>query len=118
MPSVPEFFGYRKLRTTDGDIFIAEDEKLLIDAYLRPKACGNFDEIVKIYENASINQAKLIGYLKRIGSQTLIKQVGCLLMRTQGADVSGHFTLDRNYAVLNPFSRRQEGIDQKWRIRV
>ena len=110
------FFGYRKLRTSEGEIFIADDEKLMIDAYLRPKACGNFDEIRKIYENADIDEAKLAGYLKRIGSQTLIKQVGCLLERTRGTDLSRRFTLDRNYAVLDPFSRRQEGTDHKWRI--
>ncbi len=112
------FFGYRKLRTSEGEIFIADDEKLLIDAYLRPRACGNFDEIRKIYENASIDDAKLVGYLRRIGSQTLIKQVGCLLERTRGRDVSGHFALDRNYAALDPFSRRQKGTDPKWRIRL
>lgn len=112
------FFGYRKLRTSDGDIFIAEDEKLLIDAFLKPKACGNFDEIRKIYENARIKEDTLTGYLKDIGSQMLIKRVGYLLEKAQGTDLSEHFTLDRNYAVLDPFFRRQKGTDQKWRVRL
>ena len=44
------FFGYRKIRTDEGDIFLAENEKLLIDALLRPKECGNFDEIEKMFD--------------------------------------------------------------------
>lgn len=112
------FFGYKKIRTAEGDIFIAEDEKLLIDAVLRPYECGNFDEIEKMFENASISEKKLVNYLKKIGSQTLIKRTGFLLENKKGIDISGSFTLDKNYVVLNQFSKKWGEINSKWRVRI
>jgi len=112
------FFGYRKIRTSEGDIFIAEDEKLLIDAFLRPEECGNFDEIEKIFENAKISREKIVEYLKAVGSMTVIKRVGFLLESKKSMDLSGEFELDKNYAMLNPFSRTQGNVNAKWRLKV
>lgn len=50
------FFGYKKENTDEGEVFIADNEKLLIDCFLHPKECGNFDEIEKIYKNTEIKQ--------------------------------------------------------------
>ncbi|MCX6814611.1 MAG: type IV toxin-antitoxin system AbiEi family antitoxin domain-containing protein [Candidatus Aenigmarchaeota archaeon] len=113
-----DFFGYRKTMTNDGELFIAENEKLLIDAFLKPKECGNFDEIRKIFEGADISEERVIDYLKRTGSQTAIKRVGFLLEKTKGKDISGSFEPDRNYVVLNPFSKKWGTIDGKWRVKI
>jgi len=112
------FFGYRKMTTNEGELFIAEDEKLLIDAFLRPRKCGNFDEIKKIFENANVEEGRLISYLERTGSQTVIKRAGFMLEKTRGIDLSRHFRLDRNYVPLDPFSGRGDKADAKWRVRV
>jgi predicted transcriptional regulator of viral defense system len=76
---IKHFFGYKKIRTNEGEVFIAEDEKLIIDALLRPEKCGNFDEIEKIFENAKIEKNKIVSYLKRTGNQAVIKRAGFLL---------------------------------------
>jgi predicted transcriptional regulator of viral defense system len=115
---IKHFFGYKKTRTNEGELFMAEDEKLLIDAFLRPKKCGNFDEIEKMFENAKIEEGRLISYLKRTGSQAVIKKVGFLLEKTRGIDLSGNFRLDRNYATLDPFSEKGKKTDAKWRVRI
>jgi len=112
------FFGYKKVKTNEGEMFVAEDEKLLIDAFLKPDRCGNFDEIEKIFQKAKIDKDKVILYLKKTGNQNVIKRVGFLLERTRGIDLSGSFTLDRNYVILNPFSKAWEKTDAKWRVRV
>jgi predicted transcriptional regulator of viral defense system len=112
------FFGYRKVRTDEGEVFVAEDEKLLIDAFLFPKKCGNFDEIEKIFENSKISRNKLVSYLKKVNNQTLIKRVGFLLEKTKSVDVSESFVLDRNYVLLNPFSKKWKKIDPNWRVKV
>jgi len=113
-----EFFGYKKIRTEKGDIFIAENEKLLIDAFLRPEKCGNFAEIVNIYENAEIDEKKVIEYLKRTKKQSVIKRVGYLLEKTKKIDISYAFNLDRNYVLLNPFSKEWSKINSKWRVKI
>ncbi len=112
------FFGYKKIRTNEGELFIAENEKLLIDAFLRPEECGNFDEIEKIFENAEISQKKLAEYLKKIGSQTIIKRVGYLLEKNKKIDISKGFRLDKNYVILDPFSKNWKNINAKWRVRL
>lgn len=112
------FFGYKKTITDEGELFIAENEKLLIDALLRPKECGNFDEIMKIFENADVSKEKIAEYLKKTRVQTVIKRAGFLLEKTKGYDISDQFRLDRNYVVLNPFSRKWKSLDSKWRVKI
>jgi len=112
------FFGYKKIETTEGEIFLVEDEKLLIDAFLKPGKCGNFDEIEKIFTNAKISEDKIVSYLKKIMSQTIIKRVGFLLEETKGIDISQSFKLDRNYILLNPFSKKWKTTNSKWRIKI
>lgn len=112
------FFGYRKMRTDEGDIFIAEDEKLLIDTFLKPHECGNFDEIEKMFENADVSKEKIIGYLNKINNQTVIKRVGFILEKTKNYDISKHFKLDKNYVLLNPFSKKWKTINSKWKVKI
>ncbi len=111
------FFGYKKVHMLEGDIFVAENEKLLIDAFLRHKEMGNFDEIEKVFVSAEISEEKLVGYLKRTESKSLIKRVGFLLEKTKGIDISGYFKLDKNYILLNPFSKKWKHISSKWRVK-
>lgn len=112
------FFGYKKIRTNDGELFIAEDEKLLIDALLRPKECGNFDEIEKLFENAVVSEKKIVDYLKKSGSLTAVKRAGFLLEKIKKLDISGHFKMDKNYVLLNPFSKKWNAINGKWRVKT
>lgn len=115
---IKHFFGYKKLMTSEGELFVAEDEKLLIDAFLRPDKCGNYDEIEKIFENANVEKSKIIANLKKVNVQHVIKRVGYLLEKTKKMDISGSFRLDRNYVVLNPFSKKWSKIDRKWRVKI
>lgn len=113
-----DFFGYKKIRTDEGDIFVAEDEKLLIDAFLKYRECGNFDEIEKIFENSKVDKKRLIAYLKRINNQTVAKRVGFLLEKTKGMDISKSVKMDKNYVSLNPFLKIWKKTNSKWRVLV
>lgn len=115
---INDFFGYEKIRTDEGEMFIVEDEKLLIDAFLKPKELGNFDEIEKIFKNAEISEEKIISYLKKTNKQTVIKRVGFLLEKIKGYDISKSLKLDKNYVLLNPFSKKWGKTNSKWRIRI
>lgn len=112
------FFGYRKISTPKGDIFIAEDEKLLIDLFLKPQKAGNFDEIKKVFEESKIEPARLTQYLKRVGGQSVTKRVGYLLENLKGIDLSKEFSLDNNYVFLNPYSKKGRTAVSKWRVKV
>lgn len=111
------FFGYKKIKTIEGDIFIVEGEKLLIDAFLKPKECGNLDEIEKIFENSKISKEKLVEYLHKLDNQTIIKKVGFTLEKLKGVDISKTFKIDDNYVILDPFLKKWNKINKKWRIK-
>jgi predicted transcriptional regulator of viral defense system len=113
-----EFFGYKKINTNEGELFIAENEKLLIDAFLKYKEMGNFDEINKIIENAEISKDKIIEYLKRIDNQAIIKRIGYLLEKEKGIDISKSFKLNNNYVILNPFAEKWINTNTKWRVKI
>jgi len=116
--NMKHFFGYKKIETNEGEMFIVEDEKLLIDAFLKPEKCGNFDEIEKMFTGANISKDKIVSYLKKTGTQSITKRVGFLLEKTKGIDVSESFKLDRNYVILNPFLKKWKMVDAKWRIKI
>jgi len=113
-----DFFGYKKIRTDEGDIFISENEKLLIDAFLKPKEFGNLDEIEKVFENTIVSKEKVVNYLKKVKRQSVTKRVGFLLEKIKGYDISKLFKLDKNYILLNPFSKQWKKINSKWRIKI
>ncbi len=110
------FFGYKKQRTSRGEVFIVESEKLLLDCMLKQKETGNFDEITKIFKNSKISKEKVIDYLKKTKNQSLIKRVGFMLERYKKIDISKNFELDTNYIKLNTFSTKYKKTDSKWRV--
>ena len=111
------FFGYKKEKTNEGDIFIAEKEKLIIDVLLKPNYIGNFSEITEIIKNADISKDKLISYLKKINNQSLTKRIGFLLEKLKLIDIKNSFRLDNNYIFLNQFPKKGKEINTKWRIK-
>ncbi len=116
--SSKEFFGYRKIQSDFGPIFIAENEKLIIDAVNKQRECGNFAEIEAIIQNAEVDTKKLINYLNLINRNALTKRVGYLLEKTKGVDISDKFELNKNYTTLDQFSKRWSKINSKWRIKI
>ena len=110
--AVKDFFGYERRE----DMFIAEDEKLLIDALAHERLIGNFEEIEKLFIGAIIDKEKIISHLKRIGNKALTKRIGYMLERYRGIDISADFSIDRNYTRLTIYQERNV-TDRKWRVK-
>lgn len=112
------FFGYKKIRLRENfELFISEDEKLLIDALLFQDKMGNPEEIIKVVKSAKIEKEKIVKYLKKIGNKSLMKRTGFLLEKFKGMDIFERLKIeDRNYPnlFLNQDSKK---IDKKWRLR-
>src|SRR3989338_11699103 len=56
---ISNFFGYHKIKTNNGEMFIADHEKLLIDALQNQKQMGNFDEIIKVVQEGNFSKEKI-----------------------------------------------------------
>lgn len=115
---IKAFFGFRKIKTNEGEIFIVDNEKLLIDAFIKPKKCGNFDEIMKMFSESKVSKEKIVGYLKQENNKILMKRVGYLLEKMQNIDMSKSLNLDKNYITLNPFSNKWKHINKKWKVKL
>lgn len=111
------FFGYEKLKYGNFFIFLAEDEKLIIDSVYKEELMGNFGEIKKVFENAKINEKKVIEYLKKIGNKSLTKKIGFLLEKYKNLDISNKIDYkDKNIISLSKFMGNKK-INKKWQIK-
>ena len=110
-------FGFRTIRIAEGRIYIADPEKLLIDAVSRPDLMGNEGEVLNVYESVSPNTKKLIKYLKHQSVLSVTKRVGSLIEFTQRIDISRAFTLDRNYTKGITGLSMSDDLLKKWRIK-
>jgi predicted transcriptional regulator of viral defense system len=115
---VNSIFGYEKIKTDFGEMFIATNEKLIIDSLEHQKNMGNFDEIEKIIKNSKIDKMKMINFLKRNENNSTIKRVGYLLEKIKKIDISKNFGVDRNYIKLNKLSKKTTQVNSKWRIKL
>ena len=97
--------------------FIADLEKLAIDAFLKPNKMGNFIEIENVFNsNIKLDIRKLKGYLKKINSNKLFRRVGYMLEKYRDIDISNIMNIDNNYYTLNPFKHKKKNLDKKWRL--
>ncbi|MFA6328383.1 MAG: hypothetical protein WCY41_02980 [Candidatus Micrarchaeia archaeon] len=111
-------WGFRKERQGEEDVFVAEVEKLMIDAFLKPECMGNFQEIENVFANAlKPDMEKLKAYLQRLGSERVWRQVGYMLQKHKGIDISGEMKIGRNYYPANPFVKGRK-INRKWRLMI
>lgn len=98
-------------------MFIAEDEKLVIDCLLHPEKLGNTDEIIKAIKKASIDKDKITSYLNKINNKSLNKRAGFLLEKYKGTDLSGKIRhKDKNHVLLTPYTRGKH-ISRKWMVK-
>lgn len=111
------FFGYKKERYGDFNIFVAEKEKALIDSALLQII--SFSEISEIIKNnlASINTDLLIEYLIKIKNKTLIKRFGFLL-DSLGIDRYDKFKkfIDFKYVALDYSISEKGKKNKKWKV--
>ncbi|MDD4251019.1 MAG: hypothetical protein PHX27_02395 [Candidatus ainarchaeum sp.] len=112
------FFGFKKIKQGNGFIFVADDEKLLIDAISKEKHLGNFDEIIKIIKNSKIKKNTIINYLNKINNKSLNKKIGYLLETYKKIDISKEVNYqDNNYVKLSNFLDGKI-INKKWKVLI
>ncbi len=111
------FFGYKKERYLDFDIFLGEKEKILIDcALFKLISFSEIHEIISL-NIEEINIDKLIDFLKRIKNKTLIKRFGYLLDKL---NIDKHNILkkfvDPKYVILDYFLPNKGLKNKKWKV--
>lgn len=109
-------FGFKKDKN---NVFVASDEKLLIDSLLFQKQLGNFDEIIKTARNSNINKNIMTDYLKNINNISITKRIGYVLEKYKSMDIYDEFKelikKDKNYIKLDT-SSKSKIMNKKWRL--
>lgn len=108
------FFGFRKERYRDFDIFIAEPEKAAIDSLLSKKI--PLDEIVKAIKTKELKTEKLIDYSIKTKNKSLIKRLGFILEEAHLECKRLNKFVDNNYICLDLMLGRTGRKNNKWRI--
>lgn len=108
------FFGFRKTRYIDFDIFMAEPEKAVIDSLLSGKV--PFDEIIKAIKSRQLDVEKLINYAIKAKNKALIKRLGYILEDNVLKCEKLRKHIDNNYALLDLMSGKKGKKNKKWRI--
>ena len=110
------FFGFYKQKIGDDYIFLADNEKLLIDCLIFEEKIGNYEEILNFLKEAIFTKEKVIKYLQKINNHSLNCKIGFLLEHFKGMDIFKDFKLNKNYYFLFK-DMKGKFINSKWRIK-
>ena len=105
-------FGYKKERYADFDIFIAEEEKAVVDALLFKIP---LQDIMYALESEKLNFEKLAVYAKKTNNRSLIKRLGYILEAKKGKNY-GLRALDNNYIPLDYLNKKKGRKDRVWKL--
>lgn len=109
-------WGYHKEMYRGFEIFMADVEKLILDALYH-----NDPQVSELTEAVTRSDPeRLVSYCIRMGSKSIMKRLGYLLERYAGYASEELFTRsrDRNIVPLNPLLPRSGKIDSKWRLHL
>jgi predicted transcriptional regulator of viral defense system len=116
------FFGYSLVWVDDQHrVFCSDLEKTVVDCLFKPEYAAGITEVGKALYKAwdTIDQARLLAYVLRFGSQSVAKRLGFLVETLElKADFLPelHALCTRSQAVLDP-SRPAEGrANNRWMI--
>lgn len=109
------FFGYKKVRTGQTDVFISNLEKTLIDCtfFLSKVYLSETDAFISAFRD-KINLEILQLYLNKVNSSVLNKRVGYLLERNHLLIHNLH--INSKYERLNSMIDDNGHRDKKWKL--
>jgi predicted transcriptional regulator of viral defense system len=112
-------FGYDRIKTQFGHIFIGEKEKIIIDSLLLPKYCP-INETINAIKESKLNTKKLTNHSLKMNSIIVIKRLGYILEHTNGIDIYPKVKkyLNKRYDLLNPQLPSTGENNTKWKLKI
>ncbi len=112
------FFGYKRERSGNHYIFIAEPEKAVVDSLYLPRYCPIAESYTAL-KSSDIKVSVLIDYAVRMNSIVTIKRLGYLL-ELHGRDIYKKVKrlLNNRYDKLNPYMPLSKEKSAKWKLNI
>ncbi len=100
---------------------ITDVEKTIVDCFDLPHLAGWYQEIIKAFNNAEINQNKLIKYCKSVDNISVTKRLGFLseLLRKQNMDrfiVYAQSIIKKGYSLFEIDGEESGSYNNKWKL--
>lgn len=98
-------------------------EKTIIDGFDLPLYSGGFPETIKAFNNANLNQRKLISYCKKFKNNSVTRRLGFLseLLNKENLDEFIHYAksiVNNNYILFESGIPKSNSINKRWKINV
>lgn len=116
--NLKKIFGYNRVKTQNGYIFIGEKEKIILDSLLLPKYCP-IKETTYAIRASKLDINKLIDYSLKMESIVLIKRLGYLL-ELNNTDIYSKTKkyLNKRYDLFNPSLPSIGKNNKKWNLKI
>lgn len=109
-----DMFGFGKERYDGFDVFVAEEERLLVDCLARKQVpVSALTDLVDIVDTETA-----VAYAQRLGRNSVKKRMGYLFEHVRGISIDELRVQDRNYPRLDLTHPDDGRKDAKWRLTV
>lgn len=109
-----QLFGFGRRRYEDFEVFVADEERLLLDCLSRKEI--SVTDLSELLE--TIDPERAAAYAERFGRNAVKKRVGYLLERVRDVTIDDLRVSDRNYPLLDLAGPDDGDPDSRWRLRV
>ena len=113
---VKEGFGNNQYAMTD-------QEKTIVDCFDLPEYSGGYAELIRAFNQASLNPSKLIDYCKAVSNKSATKRMGLLAEmlkpeRLQSFIEFARKEVNQKYNLFDPAGRDEGEFVNTWRLRL
>lgn len=103
--------------------WITDLEKTVVDCFDLPQYSGGYAELIRAFNQADLDNEKLIRYCKGVNNIALIKRLGLLATILKPKHLSYFIEFARNqvnqrYSLLDPLGSDKGEFVNEWRIRM
>lgn len=102
---------------------VTDREMTIVDCFDQPRYGGPFEDLIKAFVGAKLDQDLLINYCTNLANHSLVKRLGYLaeLFEISSMDRFIHFAqsqVNPRYTLLNPHGTDSGDFNNIWRLRL
>ncbi len=102
---------------------ITDKEKTIVDCFDLPQYSGGYPELLRAFNEAELDQDKLIEYCKAINNLSAIKRMAFLAEFLEKKKLSrflkfAESKVNPRYVLIDPFGQEEGTFNNKWKLRL
>jgi predicted transcriptional regulator of viral defense system len=103
--------------------WITDKEKTIVDCFDLPEYSGGYAELIRAFNEASLDNEKLIRYCKAVNNIAVIKRIGLLAVILKRNELNRFIEfaktqVNKRYSLLDPLGSNKGEFVNEWRVRM